>query len=598
MRIISKVKKNDEERIFIAIIFVASLCLFKSSSVFASERLNINAETEYKISEFKRDPEPALSSGGTNFSQDYRLYLEGSILKEGLLDALFGASLGDIYREDDIDLENKLRFDYGRWLRLETLSRHETDEEIFFSGTPEPQSPIHSIIKKYDCRLAVSRASSIEYSLEDNERKDVLLGTVTGERTKSERVRFKRESGPLSFNSEYRKTDFDDMLGTRSDVESDSLNFDVSYRPKDSFAISAFFENKEDRDIVNNTALESRDCRLEFALKPLKELKLRNKLKLMTNDNTKTGEDISNKSDETIINLDPIKQLGLELAYKREDEDKQMVSSDINSIINEEKFKLRLTPFSLLNIQTGYEISDKSSTSSSENIKNTKAYSDISLTPINNLRLGTGISNTTQKNTFTSTTESDTKLISANLQYRPRENLSLFTQIDTSKTDNPSTGAFTQTDTLSSNLSLEPFSFLNMSLRASAQETTGSSESAASERLLNAAEFNIKLLENLKVSCEYELITSSGATSSDENLFDISAFYNIGKLDMSLRFQQRDVTGDGPLTKSTILSNIKYRISSHFVFSFRFSFIDYADQVTAANSYDSITLESLLSMRF
>ncbi|MDP1854058.1 MAG: hypothetical protein Q8L26_07670 [Candidatus Omnitrophota bacterium] len=584
--------------LFIIIFFCASLLVFKSSYANPTERLNIDAEVEYKVSDFERDPEPALSSTGSNLAQDYRFYLEGSILKEGLLDSLFGVSLGDKYRKDDTDFENKLRFDYGRWLTIDTLSHHETDEEIFFSGTTEPQSPIHTIIKKYETRLALDPATSLYYSFEDNERKDVLLGTTTGEKTRSETVRLKRENGPLNFNSEYREVNFDDLLGTRSDVRSRDLNLDMSYRPMDSFSISGFLENKKDIDIINNTALDSDEYRLEFALKPLKELKLRNRLKLSQDNDTKTGEDLSNKSDEIIINLDPVKQLGVEFAYKREDEDKERVSSEIDSAINEERLRLRITPFSCVNIQSGYEVSDKTSTSSTENIKNTKLYSDISLTPINNLRLGVNFSNAKQKNTFTSTVESDTNLISASTQYRVNEKASLFVQIDTSKTDNPSTGAFTKTDTLSSRISVDPFSFLNMSLRNSAQETSGTSTSALSERLLNALELDIKLLDNLKVSTEYELVMSSGTTSSDENLFDIATFYNIGKFDFSLRFQDRGVTGDNPTDKTAVLSNIKYRLSPNAVFSFRFSLINYTDKLTAANSYDSTTIESLLSMRF
>lgn len=584
--------------IIIGVALCASLCLFKSSYANPSQRLNINAETEYKISDFQRDPEPALSSTGSNLSQIYRLYLDGALAKEGVFNSLFGVSLGDKYRKHDTDFENESRFDYGRWLSVSAISHHETDEDFFFSGAAEPQSPIHSVIKKYDTRLMLDHATSIEYKIEDDQRKDVLLGTVTGEKTKSETVRLRHDDGPINFSSEYREVNFDDLLGTRSDIRSRDLNLDMSYRPQDSFSVSAGLENKKDSDITNNTSLDSQDYRFELAVKPLKELRLRNRLKLSQDNDTKTGEDLSNTSDEITLNFDPVKQLGFEFAYKRAEEDKERESSDIDSTTNEEKLRVRAAPFSQCVIQSGYEVSDKSSTSSSENRENTKLFSDISLSPINNLKLGCNLSNNKQKNTFTSLIESDTNLIAGSLQYRINQGASLFMQADISKTDNPSTGAFTKTDTVSSNFKVEPFSFLGASLRTSSQETTGTSESALSQRLLNALEFDIKLIENLKVTTEYQLITSSGASASDENLFDIAAFYSAGKIDLSLRYQDRSVTGENPTDKATLLSNIKYRFSKDAALSFRFSLIDYTDKNTLANSYDSSTVESVLSMRF
>ncbi len=586
----------------IVLIIGISLCtfLYFCKSVYANpgERLNINAEVEYKVSDFQRDPEPTQSSSGVSLAQKYRLYLEGGMFKQGKINGFLGASLNDVYRKNDTDFENKLRFDYGRALRIETLSKSETDEEIFFSGTVEPQSLIHTITKKYDSRLLISRACSLEYSFENKERKDLLLGTVTGEETETQQVRFNVDTGALTFSAEYREIDFDDKLGTRSDVDSTDLSMEVFYKPRDSFSISGFIEENKDVDIDNDSELKSRDSRVEFSFKPLKEIRIRDGVSLRTDKNSDTGEDITNQSNEIILNFEPNKQIDLELSYKKEEEDKQRDLLDIDSDISEQSIVLRLSPLSQVSIQTGYEVTDKTSTSLSENIKDTKIYSDVSLEPVDSLRLGANFSNTKQKNTFTSLIESDTKSLSGSLQYRPKQKMFLFLQGDSSKTDNPSTGAFTKTDTISSNFNFDPLSFLNVSLRTSAQKTTGTSDSALSKRLLNSVEFNINLLENLKLSTEYELITSSGAVSSDENLFDIAAFYNMGKFDFSLRLQKRDVTGDSPTDKVTILSNIKYRFTKNAVFSFRVSLIDYADEVTSSNSYDSTTIESLLSMRF
>ena len=122
--------------------------------------------------------------------------------------------------------------------------------------------------------------------------------------------------------------------------------------------------------------------------------------------------------------------------------------------------------------------------------------------------------------------------------------------------------------------------------------------SAASKRLLNSVEFDVDIRDNFTASIEYELIGSSGQSSSDENLFDISAFYNIGKFDLSLRYQQKDVSGASPTDKTTMSSSLKYRLSKDAVFSLRFSYADYTDKITLANTYDSTTLESTVSMRF
>jgi hypothetical protein len=587
-----------EKVIIVLIIIIGYLYFCKNSYAIFSRNLNIEAEAEFKFSDFQRDPKPTITNTGSNFSQRYRLYLSGGVLKQGALNSFFGVSFGDKYRKEETDFENDVRFDYGRWLRIETLSKHETDEEIFFSGTPEPQSPIHSVTKRYSSRLAINSNSSIEYSFEQKERKDLLLGTLTGERTSSQNVRFKIDIGPLNFNSEYRKRDLDDLLGVRSDIESRDLNFEFFYRPRDYFNVFGYFEDSKDADIDNNTQLESKDYGLELALKLIKELKVRNKWSLREDKDTRTGEDISNKSGELILDFQPHKQVALEFAYKREDEDKERDSIDIDSTIDEGRFKMRLTPIPGINIQTGYEISDKSSTSSTENIKNTKIYSDISLEPIESFRLGGSFANTKQKNTFTSLVESDTKSISGTAHYRLNQRIALFAQLDTTKTDNPSTGAFTKTNTISSNLYFAPFEFLDVSLRTSAQKTTGTSESALSKRLLNSVEFNIKPFRNLKFSTEYELINSAGPSSQDEDLIDISAFYNIGKFDFSLRFQEREASGDNPTDKTTILSNIKYSFSKDAVFSFRFSLIDYTDEANPVNSYDSTSIESMFSLRF
>ncbi len=591
-------KEAGKSAVLIAAVLLTSLFICKSSYANPSETANIEAEAEYKFSDFERDPAPVLASDGTNLAQDYKLRLDAGVFKDGFLDALLGISIKDKYRQDDVDLENRVNFDYARWLKINTLTKQETDEEIFFSGTTEPQSPIHTITRKYDAKLALNAVYAVEYILENKERKDLLLGTVTGEENTAETVRFVTDNGVSGFTGEYRQNSFDDLLGTRSDVDSRDLNFGLSYRPVDYFNISGVWEDSEDKDLINDTQLESKERQLEFMLKPLKELKLRNRLNLRQDTDTKTQEDINNKSDEIIVNFDPVKQASLELAYKREDEDKQRVSSDIDSTSDEERLKLRLSPYKQVTFQAGYEISDKQSSSSTENIENTKMYSDISFQPAEPLRATINVSENKQKNTFTSSTESDTKSIAANIQYRPRQNLTVFMQADTTKTDNPSTGSFTKTDTLSSNLNIKPVSFMDMALRTSRQETSGSSESSLSERLLNAIEFNFNIIENLKLSTEYEFIDSSGTTSSDENLVDIATFYNIGKFDFTLRYQERSVTGEGALDKTTALSNIKYRFSPNAALSFRFSLIDFTDNKTPSNSYDSLTMETLLSMRF
>ncbi|PIQ89526.1 MAG: hypothetical protein COV72_02565 [Candidatus Omnitrophica bacterium CG11_big_fil_rev_8_21_14_0_20_42_13] len=593
-------KINEVEGIllFLGVFLCAFLFLCKSSYANPAENLNINAESEYKFSDFERDPEPALSSTGANLSQEYKFYLEGGVLKDGLLDAELGVSTQDKYRQNDADFEDKVRFDYGRILRIETETTRETDEEIFFSATTEPQSPIYTIRKKYDGRLALDSVSEFEYILDQNERNDLLLGTVTGEKTKTQILRFRSDRGPLSFESEYRKSDFDDLLGVRSDISSTDLNFNLSYRPVKYFGISGFFEESKDEDLDRSTELNSRNSRLELELKPLNELKLRNRFNIREDEDTNTGEDITNTSDEVILNFIPVKQVDLQLNYKKEDEDKNRDSSSIVSEIDEKKVRLRIKPVSELDLQSGYEVSDKSSSSAAENIKNTKVYADIAFEPLTSIRLSTNYTNTTQKNTFTSLTESDTKSILASLQYRGGEKLSFYFQADTSKTDNPSTGAFTKTDTLSSNLNIDLFSFLDVVARSSLQETSGSSASALAKRLLSSIEFNARIFDNLKLSTEYEFIDSSGASASNEDLFDVAVFYNIGKFDFSLRLQKRDVAGVNALDKTTVLSNIKYRFTKNAVLSFRFSLIDFSDKEMAANSYDSTTLESILSMRF
>lgn len=590
--------KISEALLFLGIILCALLCLFKSSYANPSERLNIDAEAEYKFSNFERDPAPELTPLGSNLSQDYRLYLDGGFFKDGFFDELLGVSFNDKYRPDDVDLENNLRFDYGRWLEVSVLNKHETDEEIFFSGSSEPQSPIHTLTKKYNTKAAINSVSSIEYIAEGIKRKDLLLGTVTAEENKSQALRFTADSSPLDIRSEYRQNNFDDFLGTRSDIESNDLSLDLSYRPVDYFGLAAFLEDGKDKDISNGTELKVLDRRIEFSLMPLKELKIRNRLGLREDNDTKTDEDISKLSEEVILNFGLTRQIDLEFAYKKEEEDKKMASSDIDSSLNEEKFRARFMPYRQVNIQAGYEVSDKESTSSSENIKNTKMYSGFSFQPLEPLRLSLNLSGIEQKNTFTSAVESDTKSLSANMQYRPKQAIALFMQFDTNKTDNPSTSAFTKTDTLSSSLSIDPFSFLGASLRMSEQKTDGSSISALSERLLKALEFNFKPFDSLRLSTEYELIDSSGSAASNEDLFDIAAFYNIGKLDFSLRYQDRSVSGDTLTDKTTVLSNVKYRFSTNAVLAFRFSLIDYTDRNILANSYDSTTAETSLSMRF
>jgi len=577
----------------IAMIFVLSHCPDSYAG-----NLNVAAELEYGVSDFQRDPEPLISETGVNFSQDYRLIMEGPLLKEGFLNAMFGAGLGDRYREDDVDFENQLKFDYGRWLSVVAFRRHETDEEIFFSGTTEPNSPIYTLTNNYSTELRFNNFTSLEYNLESEKRQDTLLGTVTGEKTETQTIRFRTGSGPLSFNSEYRLNDFSDLLGTRSNVESKDLNMELFYRPRDYFTVMALFDSMNDKDIDNNMELDSRDSQIEFTIIPLAGWRIRDRLQLREDKDTQTNEDIANKSNEIIVNYEPSRNLGFEASYAREDENKTLDADDIDSTIDEAKLRITASPVRKLRTQWSYEVSDKQSSASNENIKNTELTTDISYEIKSSLRIGGAFSNSTQKNTETALTESETDTISATMQYLPNQKIALFMRLDKSETENPVTGSFTQTDTISSNLRIEPVSYLEMLLRTGWQETTGSTDLSASERLLSAVELNLRPADNISLFTEYEMIDSEGQGASDEDLFDIGLFYNIGKLDFSSRFQQREVTGEGASDKTTILTNVKYRFSKDAVFSLRYSFINYDDEVTLSNSYDSTVIESLLSLRF
>jgi len=581
----------------------ALLFLFLFSSICeagAMDKLDIEAEAEFKFSHFDRTPEPTLTSTGNNFSQEYRMYLDGKVLKSGVLNSSFGVLFPDKYRTNDVDLENRVRFDYGKRFRFETLKKHETDEDIFFSTTTTaPQSPIHTETNSYDTGLALGSHSKINYSFKTIERDDVLLGTVIGEKTGSQSIRFTSDFGALKLDGEYQTRDFQDNIGGRSDIDSEDMNFEVFYQPKDFLSITGNFDESTDKDLDNDTKLNSKESGMEISLKIFKELKVRNRWRLINDADTKTEEDISNNSNELILNFDPSKKIGFEMAYKREAEDKKRASvEDIDSTINEGRFRMKLVPFSTVNFFSGYEITDKSSSSSTENTKDIKLYSNVSFEPWKAFRMGIDFSNLKRKNTFSSVIESNTTSTAASVQYRPKQSISLFLRADTTETENPATGSFTKTDMIGSNLDIDVTSFFNVVLRTSIQETTGSSEASASERMLNSLELKTDVLKNLNLVTKYEIIDSSGTSGSDENLMDLAAFYHISRFDFSLRFQDRRVTGANPNEKSTMLSNIKYKFHRNAALSFRVSFVDFSDNMTPANSYDSNTYESFLSMRF
>jgi hypothetical protein len=570
----------------------------KKSFASPSDNLDIDAEMEYKLTNFDRDPQPAQVSTGTNFAQQYWLNLEGGLLDQGYLDSAIGLRHADLYTKNETEFEDKLLYEYGRWLRLEGRKKEETDEEIFFSGATEPQSPIQTSSEKYGGRVAINRSSSFEYSWETQDRRDLFFGTIVGEKTETQTTRFNTGLGPLNVSSEYKLNDFKDLLGTRSNVDSSDFNLEMLFDPQDSVSISLVYEDNKDKDLLNNTQLHSQNSLSEISYKPSRYLRLRNRFDVSMDDDTKTGETIDSKADEVIVNFDPVKQIGFEAAYKKEAEDKEKDSSDINSEINEKRIKMSLAPLTKINIQTGYEIDDKSSDATTENIEDKKFFSNISLEPMESLRLGGNYANTKLKNTFTSVAQSDTTSTSLSAQYRPQQRLSVILQGDRTKTDNPSTGAFTNTDTISSNFSMELTSYLDMSLRTSGQETTGSSLDSASRRLLNSLQLNVNPIKDLKFSAEYETIESQGPSGSDEDLFDVSFLYLIGKFDLSLRLQNRSVSGDNASDKMTVLGDIKCKFHTDAVLSFRASFIDFNDRAILSNSYDSMTLENVLSIRF
>ncbi len=581
-------------------ILMATFCGLPSFSSFAEpmDKLNMEAAAEYKFSHFKRDPEPALTSGGNNFSQEYKLYLNGELLRGGFLDSSAGVLFPDKYRTNDVDFENHLRYDYNRWLELESLTLNETDEDIFFSGTAQLQSPIHTLTQSYKTKTALGALGSLEYRAETIKRNDVLLGTVMDEETKSERTTIDLDNELIRLNGEYGTQDFKDALGLRSDISSEEKNVEVSYDPADFFNTRGYFEDSKDKDLDKDTKLSTKEQGIESSIKPIQEFELRHQLRLRENKDTQTGEDIQNRANEITAFFDPHKRINFEVSYEKQNEDKTKNSIDIVSTIEEKDFKMQVIPLNGVNIESGYEISDKTSSSTTENSLNKKMYSDISLEPHKALRLGGNFSHSEQKNTYTELVEAKTNSLSSSLHYRPIATASLFLSLDTSKTDNPSTNSFTKTDTLSSNLSVEPNSFSKVTLRTSRQETGGSSESADSSRLLNALEFNIELLKNLSVSTEYEMIAASGANASDENLFDTSFFYNAGRFDFSLRFQNRVVSGATPIDKTAILSNLQYEWSKNAVMNLKLSLSDYTDELTEANNYQTLLFESSVALKF
>ena len=582
-------------------IFMAMLCLLSGYPVFADtmDKLNMDAEVEYKFSHLKRDPEPSLTSGGNNFSQEYKWYLNGELLRGGFLDSSAGVLFPDKYRTKDVDFENYLRYDYNRWLQLESLRLNETDEDIFFSGTAQLSSPIHSLTNSYKAKMAIGELGDLEHVSQTIKRNDVLLGTVIDEETKSERTKVNVDNELIRLNGEYGTQDFKDALGLRSDVSGKETNVEVSYDPKSFFNMRGFFEDSEDKDLDKNTQLSTNEQGVESSIKPVQEIELRHELRLRENKDTQTGEDIKNRANEITAFFNPHKNVNFEIGYEKQNEDKTKNSgADIDSTIEGKKFRMQITPIHGMNIESGYETSDKSSSSITENSLNKKIYSDISLEPCKAVRLGGNLSRSKQKNTYNGLVEAETNSLSSSLYYRPIETAALFLSLDTSKTDNPSTNSFTKTDTLSSNVSVEPNAFSKITLRTSQQETAGSSQSADSSRLLNALEFNIDLLKNLSVSTEYEIIAASGANASDENLFDTTFFYNAGRFDFSLRFQDRVVSGVTPIDKTAVLSNLQYEWSKNAVMNLKLSLSDYTDKLVEANNYQSLLLESSFALKF
>lgn len=591
---------NTQRRLALLLLAMAAP-FFYCPEVLANgtEKLDVGAAAEYKFSNIKRDPAPILTSNGNNLSQEYRLYLDGSILNQGLLDSSFGVMLPDKYRPNDVNYENQVDFDYGKWLHLGTLAKNETDEDIFFSGTTEPQSPINTATERYDAKLMLNRGTSLQVGTDKIERNDVLLGTVLKEETKGQRIKFSSSSESLTIDAEHRPHQFRDKLGTRSDIDSEDTKYEVSYSPRENVNFSGYLDSGRDTDIDNNTRLTAKGSGLEAAVKLFKSLKFRDRLKSTRDSDTKTGEDITTETNEIIVNYDPYRFLGFEAAYKFGDEDKQRTSvADITSSIDEKRFRLKLSPIAQVTIQPGYEIYNKESTLSTENSQETKIYTDFSFQPVNPLRVSMNIARLDQKDTASSAVKSETSSEAVSVQYHPGQGISVIVRYDTNETLNPETDSFTKTDTFSSSMDVDITSYFNVLFRNSAQQTTGSSEGANLERLLNSLEFNVDLLKNLRLTTEYEIVDASGVNSADEKLFDTSIHYFVSKFDFSLRFQDRTVTGATPSDKRAVLSNIKYKFNQNAALSLKGSWIDYVDEMNAANSYNSRTLESSVSMRF
>ena len=128
----------------------------------------------------------------------------------------------------------------------------------------------------------------------------------------------------------------------------------------------------------------------------------------------------------------------------------------------------------------------------------------------------------------------------------------------------------------------------------------GSSNAETSRRFLSSIGTDAKLTSHLKCSIEYELIDSSGQNASDESLSDISLFYAEGRMDLSLRWQERIVVGDNDTNKTMLTANLKYRFSSRSILSFRLLNIDYSDlnKSTPFNSYRSTLLEGIWTTKF
>src|SRR3989338_8033901 len=74
------------------------------------------------------------------------------------------------------------------------------------------------------------------------ERKDLFLGTVVSEDTQIRTGRAQITNEVWDMKGEHRTTDFKDLLGQRSDVDSRDLNVDVRFKPKKSLAFSAVYE--------------------------------------------------------------------------------------------------------------------------------------------------------------------------------------------------------------------------------------------------------------------------------------------------------------------------------------------------------------------